>query len=322
MRFDEDRRVGDGGRGGHCGVFGAVLLSKKLFQTGPWVSQFSFQERWGWTFLFLLSTQLRYEKNMRIVVLKGPLHLFDTCRLVLFLAYCAKGSNRSNFPWIWLPRWPRWEIATYLYGACKRVAEFLTLPSRRCSASGVLEYLLRFHSLTPERVPVFQVPSFFKNIGKVKRKFHEVIVGIRCGPTRREVPAQFAVRKAGSRRWLRFFNVKQALRDVHSEEFVDWEVEQFADALVLRSLRAVPGVWRLPVWGQADHINAECFSVLGLWSFQTRIPQGTHTQLYGTLCGVLESIHQVRAPPGQWAELEVLLKKAVGGGCGHPCGRS
>ena len=37
---------------------------------------------------------------------QGPLYLFDPCRLGLFLAYCAKGSNRSNFPWIRLPRWP------------------------------------------------------------------------------------------------------------------------------------------------------------------------------------------------------------------------
>ena len=58
-------------------------------------------------------------------------------------------------------------------------------------------------------------------------------------------------------------------RDVHSEESVDWEVEQFA--LVLRSLRAVPGVWRLPVWEQADDINSEFFSLLGSWSLQTRI---------------------------------------------------
>ena len=67
---DENRRVGDGGRGGHRRVFGVVLLPKKLSQTGPGVSQFSFQERWDWTFLSLLSTQLRHGKNVRTVVLK------------------------------------------------------------------------------------------------------------------------------------------------------------------------------------------------------------------------------------------------------------
>ena len=29
------------------------------------------------------------------------------------------------------------------------------------------------------------------------------------------------------------------------------------------------------------------------------------------MCGILESIHQVRAPPAQWAELEVPLRAAV-----------
>ena len=32
---------------------------------------------------------------------QGPIYLFDPCN-------CAKGSKRSNFPWIRVPRWPRW----------------------------------------------------------------------------------------------------------------------------------------------------------------------------------------------------------------------
>ena len=32
------------------------------------------------------------------------------------------------------------------------------------------------------------------------------------------------------------------------------------------------------------------------------------------MCGLLESIHQVRAPPAQWAQLEVPLETAVRGG--------
>ena len=131
----------------------------------------------------------------------------------------------------------------------------------QCSASRVLDYLLRFHSLPPKRVPVYQVPSVVENIGNVKRKFHDVIGRVRCGPACRWTQTQLAVRKAGSKRWLRFFNGKRALRDVRSEDFRDWEVEQFADALALRSLRAAPGVWRPPVWGQADEINSECLSL-------------------------------------------------------------
>ena len=101
--------------------------------------------------------------------------------------------------------------------------------------------------------------------------------------------------QSGQQEVVAVLHGKRALRDVHSDEFGDWEVDQFADALVLRSLRAVQGVWRLLVWGQADDVNAECFSLLGSLSFQTRIPQRTHTQLYGTTCGILDSIHQVKA---------------------------
>ena len=55
-------------------------------------------------------------------------------------------------------------------------------------------------------------------------------------------------------------------------------------------------------------------SLLGSWSFQTRIPQRTHAQLYGTMYGILESTHQVWVPPAQWAELEVPFEAAARGG--------
>ena len=160
---------------------------------------------------------------------------------------------------------------------------------------------------TTQEVSVFQGPSVVKNVGNVKRNFHEVIGGMRCGPARRWVQAQLAVRKAVGKRWLRVFNGKRELRDVHAEEVKDWEVDQFADALVLRSSRAVPRVWRLREWRQTDEINNDCFSFLGSWSFQTGTPHRIHTQLYGTMCSILKSIHQVRAPPVQLAELEVPL---------------
>ena len=47
-------------------------------------------------------------------------------------------------------------------------------------------------------------------------------------------------------------------------EFKECDVDMFPEALVLRSLRPVPGVWRLPVWEQAEDINSECFSCLRL----------------------------------------------------------
>ena len=178
----DGRRAGDCESGDYGKVCGVVLLSKKLFQTSPGASRLSFQEI---LFSSLHTAQIREEHAY--YGSQGPIYLFDPCRLGLFRAYCAKGSNKSNFPWIRLPRWPWWETASYLYGACKQVSEFLKLPSRQRSASRVLEYLLRFHSLPPKRVSVFQVPPVIKSIGHVKRKFHEVVGGMRCGPARRWV---------------------------------------------------------------------------------------------------------------------------------------
>ena len=132
-----------------------------------------------------------------------------------------------------------------------------------------------------EGFQLLRCPPVIKNIGHVKRKFHEDIGGMRCGPARRWVQTQLDVRKTSGKRWLRFFIGKRILRAVLSEEFREWDANKFADGLVLRSWRAVPGVWRLLVWEQAEEINAERFSCLGSWRFGTRIPQRTHTQLYG-----------------------------------------
>ena len=131
---------------------------------------------------------------------------------------------------------------------------------------------------------------------------------MRSGPARRWVQAHSEVRNTGGKRWLRFFNGKRILRDMLSEEFREWDVDKFADALVLRSLRAV----------RQESGDCQCGSkrktsilsvshVLGGGQF--RIPQRICTQLYGIMCGILESIHQIRAPPAQWAELEVTLER-------------
>ena len=142
---------------------------------------------------------------------QGPIYLFDPCRLELFLAYCAKGSNRSNLPWIRLPRWPQWEIASYLYGARRQVSEFLKLPSGQCSIAVSFSSTEKSSSIS----------------GASSRQEYSA--------------AHLDVRKTSGKRWLRFSNGKRILRDMLSEEFREWHVDKPAEALVLRSLRAVPG---------------------------------------------------------------------------------
>ena len=217
---------------------------------------------------------------------------------MLFLAYCAKGSNRSNFPWFRLPRWPRWEIASYLYGACKHVSKFLKFPSRQCSASRVLEHLLQFHSLPPKRVPVFQVPPVSKNIGNVKRKFHEIIGGMRCGPARRWVQAHLEVRKAGGKGGCG--------SSAANEPF---------EMFILRS--SCIGRSR----GDCRYASRLILSNLSVFLFSGRghFKRKFHKKLTRNCpepCAIywMKSIHKVGAPPLQWAELEVLLEAAVRGG--------
>ena len=47
---------------------------------------------------FFLSVQALLREEHAYYGSQGPLFLFDPDRLGLFLAYCAKGSNQSNFP--------------------------------------------------------------------------------------------------------------------------------------------------------------------------------------------------------------------------------
>ena len=214
VRLGEGCRVGGVEKGGHGRVCGVVLLPRKLFQAGPESNQFSFQECWGWTFLLLLSTQLRYGKIMRIVVLK-----------VLFICLISVGWGCSRRIVRKIRtvqtfrgsgcRGARWEVPSYLHGACKHVSEFLRLPSRQCSASqgSGTSPPISFPT-TYEEFHIFQLPSVIANVGTVKRRFHEVVGGMRCGPPRRWVQAQLEVGQAGGKRWLQFFSGKRALRHV------------------------------------------------------------------------------------------------------------
>ena len=161
-------------------VFSVVLLSKEVLSNQFRDKPVQFPGPAG---LDILCSSLYTDQTREELVYcasQGPLYFFDYCRLGLFLANCAKGSNRSNCPWI---RMLRSEIPSYLYGASKQVSECLKLPSRQCSVSWVLEYLLRFHSLPP----LFRCLQSSRTLGMSSENFHEVIGSIRCGPARRWV---------------------------------------------------------------------------------------------------------------------------------------
>ena len=208
-------------------IVGLLRYPRNLWRTGPGVKFSSVSRSAGAGHSFFSSQHSTDTgKACVLMVFKVLFVWLDPCRLGLFLAYCAKCSKRANmFP------------------------SFSSFPSRQCSASRVLDYLLRFHSLLPKGVPVFQVSSVVENIGNVQRKFHDVIGRMRCGPARRWVQTQLAVRKAGSKRWLRFFNGKRAFGTFDPRIPGTGRMSNLPMRCRLRSLRAAPGVWRLPVWG-------------------------------------------------------------------------
>ena len=162
--------------GDHGRVFAKQVLSNR-----SWVKPAQFPGTLGLDIpFFLFSTQFKYEENMRIVVCKVlficliPVGWGCSWRIVRKVR--IDGTSRGSG----LPRWAQWEIASYLYRACTHVSEFLKLPSRQCSASKVLDYLLCFHSLPPKRVPVFQVHSVVENIRKMSTESSTMLL-VACG---------------------------------------------------------------------------------------------------------------------------------------------
>ena len=282
----DGRRAGDGERGDRERVFGVVLLSKKFFQTSPGASQFGFQVHWGLTFLFPLFTQLRYEKNMRVVGLTGH----SICLIPVGWGYSWRIVRKVRTDQTSRGSGCRGGLGGKLHHICmvraNRFPSFSSFPPDSIPPPEFWIIFFVFIPYHPKLFQFFQVPPVVRSIGLVKRKFHKVIGGMRCGPARRWVQENLEVRKTSCKRWLRFFNGKRILRDTLSEKFKEWNVDMFPEALVLRSLRPVPGYWRLPVWEQAEDINSECFSCLRSWSFRTRIPQRIHNQLFGTMCGI------------------------------------
>ena len=71
-----------------------------------------------------------------------------------------------------------------------------------------------------------------------------------------------------------------------------WEVEQFAEALALRSWRAVQGVWRVPVWGRG-HLKRELHKELMRNFMEPCVVYGSPFTKLGR----------------EWAELEVPLER-------------
>ena len=115
---------------------------------------------------FLYSSDTRRTCILWVSRAQGPIYSFDPCRLGQI-----PGVLRERFESFELFVDPNAEVAPV--GGCFTFVRsmqtgFLKLPSRQCSESRVLEYLLRFHSLPPKRVPgvpVFQVSPVIKNIG-------------------------------------------------------------------------------------------------------------------------------------------------------------
>ena len=103
-------------------------------------------------------------------------------------------------------------------GHANRFPNFLSLPPDSVLHPRFWNISCGFILYHPKGVPVFQVAPVIKNIGHVKRKFHEVIGGMRCGPACRWVQAHLDVRKTSGKRWLRLFNGKRILRDMFSQQ--------------------------------------------------------------------------------------------------------
>ena len=129
---------------------------------------------------------------------KGTLYLLDPCRLGAFPGVLYKRFEQIELPVNPATKVPRWEIASYLCGACKHVSELLKLPSRQCSASRVLDYLLRFIRKHPKKFQFFRFLQLSRIFGMSTESSTMLlvacVVGQRAGGIRRSW--QFAKRAA------------------------------------------------------------------------------------------------------------------------------
>ena len=242
----------------------------------------------------------------------------DPCRLGAFPGVLYKRFEQIELPVNPATKVPRWEIASYLCGACKHVSEFLMLPSRLCSAFRVVDYLLRFHSQTPQKVSVFQVPP----VGQEYFECQPNVIGcMRCGSS-----AQVGSGAAGSSQ-----SGQQEVVAVLQRQESPFGTFNPRTSGTGR-LSNLPMRWSCPACGpRRESGNCPCgdrrkISILDVSHFLGRgqSKREFHKELIHSfmepcaVCWIL--IHQVRAPPPQWAELEVPFEAAVRDRA--PCGRS
>ena len=300
----DGRRAGDGERGDHGKVFGVALLSKKLFQTSPGASRFGFR-----TFLFPLFTLLRYEKNMRIVGLKD----LSTC-LILAGWSCS------------------WRIAR----KARRSQTFRGFGYRGGFGGRLRRASMVLANRFPNSLSFLPDSVLHPRFGNISCGFifyhRKEFQYFRClqssrvlGMSTENSTRLLVARGAGllvdgcKRIWVRARRAARGGCGSSMARGSSGTCSPKSSGNVMST--RLPKCWCCaacePCWGSGDCRcgSRQMISILSVFHVLGRghLEREFHKEfiLNCTMCGILESIYQVRAPPAHWAELEVPLGVAV-----------
>ena len=142
--------------------------------------------------------------------LVGPIWPMQACHVTVFLSLMAR-----RVAFFHLPKWPRPEVAAFLYRSADIAGTIVKSNSRLRGIRQRLSHLLRGLGL-PLVIPVVRVPAglgVVKGHQLVRACLHRVLGGIRCEPARLWIQRQVRVQYSRHRRWQDRVNGNRAFRE-------------------------------------------------------------------------------------------------------------
>lgn len=233
----------------------------------------------------------------------GPQSIWAPENFALLRSFAAVGRTPLWSP----PSWGRGRVARACYAILRDAARFPWLQRRRCKAR--VDAMLSRWSLPSSYVPPVPVPQH-PGAGRALRRAAtreawSLVGSLRLASARVWVGQHLRFSRARMIRWCDAVNGPRACAAFRAQRLAHRSVETLAALAQGRDLRASPGQWRLPVWGEVGPHLDSLARALASWAARLAIPArgraATQHRLASPAAGALA---QVPPAPLEWRRAE------------------
>ena len=246
---------------------------------------------------------LRVLEQVAVHGTQGPVSIWAEEHVDLLLAWFV------TQPLVFMPRWHRGRLAAHLYLAADSVDKVLFVAARRNLARRTIQRLLRRLALPPLSVPPFCPPAQCKKVSRALRlaaTMHAAVEGVRCEPAREWLHRHCRLAYGKVARWSDSVNANKICRT-----FTGYVPACSAASLQASGLRAVRGVWRLPVWPKRTRLIRGVKRAWARWAKIAMLPARAVSVGYAMLHSKLRDSAVFPECPSIWRRLQGPLEETA-----------